>query len=116
MTTAEIARVREDFVAAARRAAAVGFEWLVLHFAHGYLAQSFLSDYSNHREDEYGGSFENRSRFLIETFAAVREVWPERLPLTMRLGVIEFDGRKFDALEPLFLHLTGEKSADLKWL
>lgn len=98
LTIAEIARVRQDFVDAARRAASAGFEWLVLHFAHGYLAQSFLSDYSNQRDDEYGGSFAARSRFLIETLAAVREVWPERLPLTMRLGVIEFDGRDEDSL------------------
>jgi 2,4-dienoyl-CoA reductase-like NADH-dependent reductase (Old Yellow Enzyme family) len=98
MTTADIARVRQDFVAAAQRAAALGFQWLVLHFAHGYLAQSFLSDYSNQRQDEYGGSFENRSRFLIETLAAVRNVWPEHLPLTARLGVIEFDGRDEETL------------------
>jgi 2,4-dienoyl-CoA reductase-like NADH-dependent reductase (Old Yellow Enzyme family) len=98
MTTADIARVRQDFVSATQRALAAGFEWLVLHFAHGYLAQSFLSDYSNHRQDEYGGSFENRSRFLIETLAAVRKVWPEHLPLTARLGVVEFDGRDEETL------------------
>ncbi|HDZ57737.1 MAG TPA: NADH:flavin oxidoreductase/NADH oxidase [Pseudomonas xinjiangensis] len=93
MTPDDIARVRGDFVAAARRAREVGFEWLELHFAHGYLAQSFFSEHSNKREDSYGGSFENRSRFLMETFAAVREVWPEHLPLTVRFGVLEFDGR-----------------------
>jgi 2,4-dienoyl-CoA reductase-like NADH-dependent reductase (Old Yellow Enzyme family) len=98
MTKEDIARVQENFVDTARRAAATGFEWLVLHFAHGYLAQSFLSDYSNHRRDEYGGSFENRSRFLLETLAAVRKVWPENLPLTARLGVIEFDGRDEETL------------------
>lgn len=93
MTLEDIARVREDFVAAARRAHDAGFEWLELHFAHGYLAQTFLSDHSNQRDDAYGGSFDNRSRFLLETLAAVREVWPEHLPLTARLGVIEYDGR-----------------------
>jgi 2,4-dienoyl-CoA reductase-like NADH-dependent reductase (Old Yellow Enzyme family) len=98
MTRDDISRVQQDYVAAARRAQAAGFEWLELHFAHGYLAQSFLSPHSNQRNDEYGGSFENRSRFLVETFAAVREVWPESFPLTMRLGVIEFDGRE-EALE-----------------
>lgn len=98
MTKADIDRVRDDFVAAAKRALAAGFEWLMLHFAHGYLAQSFLSDYANQRDDEYGGSFENRSRFLRETLAAVRAVWPEHLPLTMRLGVIEFDGRDEETL------------------
>src|SRR5699024_5780365 len=92
MTLEDIARVRNDFVAAAKRALAVGFEWLELHFAHGYLAQSFFSPHSNQRNDEYGGSYENRSRFLRETFAAVREVWPEHLPLTIRFGVLEYDG------------------------
>ena len=93
MTLDDIARVRSDFVQAAIRARDVGFEWLMLHFAHGYLGQSFFSTHSNHREDAYGGSLENRSRFLLETLAAVREVWPEDKPLTMRFGVIEFDGR-----------------------
>src|SRR5690606_42507 len=90
MTLDDIARVRDDFVAAAQRALAVGFEWLELHFAHGYLAQSFFSEHSNQRDDAYGGSAENRGRFLRETFAAVREVWPAHLPLTIRFGVIEF--------------------------
>ena len=116
MTAADIARVREDFVAAVRRAAAAGFEWLVLHFAHGYLAQSFLSGYSNQREDEYGGSFENRSRFLIETLAAVREVWPDHLPLTMRLGVIEFDGRDEENLEQSIGLLRRFKAAGLDFI
>ena len=55
--------------------------------------QSFFSEHSNQRTDAYGGSFDNRSRFLLETLAAVREVWPENLPLTARFGVIEYDGR-----------------------
>ncbi|MGI4855697.1 MAG: NADH:flavin oxidoreductase/NADH oxidase [Janthinobacterium lividum] len=93
MTIDDIARVRQDFVAAAKRALDAGFEWLELHFAHGYLAQSFFSPHSNQRDDAYGGSLENRSRFLLETLAAVREVWPEHLPLTARFGVIEYDGR-----------------------
>ena len=70
---------------------AAGFEWLELHFAHGYLAQSFFSPIANKRTDEYGGSFENRARFLIETLAAVRAVWPEKYPLTARLGVSDFN-------------------------
>ncbi len=92
MTQQDIERVKADFVAAARRALAVGFEWLELHFAHGYLAQSFFSPYANQRTDAYGGNADNRGRFLRETLAAVREVWPEHLPLTIRFGVIEFDG------------------------
>ena len=94
MTQDDIAKVQGDFAATAERAQQAGFEWLELHFAHGYLAQSFFSPHANHRDDDYGGSFENRSRFLIETFAAVRKVWPEHLPLTARLGMIEFDGRE----------------------
>ncbi len=92
MTVADIQRVQADFVAAARRAREAGFEWLELHFAHGYLAQSFFSAHSNLRTDEYGGSAKNRGRFSRETLAAVRKVWPERLPLTARFGVIEYDG------------------------
>ena len=93
MTLDDIARVRGDFVAAARRAREAGFEWLELHFAHGYLGQSFFSVHANERDDAYGGSFDNRSRFLLETLQAVRKVWPENLPLTARFGVIEYDGR-----------------------
>jgi len=93
MSMEDIARVRADFVAAAKRARDAGFEWLELHFAHGYLGQSFFSVHSNQRDDRYGGSLENRSRFLLETLSAVREVWPEHLPLAARFGVIEYDGR-----------------------
>lgn len=98
MTLDDIARVQADFVAAAKRARDAGFEWLELHFAHGYLGQSFFSVHSNQRQDAYGGSLENRSRFLLDTLAAVREVWPEHLPLTARFGVIEYDGRDEETL------------------
>ncbi|MCD9119639.1 NADH:flavin oxidoreductase/NADH oxidase [Cupriavidus sp. UGS-1] len=98
MTLDDIARVRADFVAAAERVRDLGIEWLELHFAHGYLAQSFFSPHSNERDDAYGGSAENRGRFLVETLAAVRKVWPERLPLTARFGVIEYDGRDEETL------------------
>lgn len=93
MTLADIERVRADFVAAAIRAREAGFQFLMLHFAHGYLAQNFLSPWSNQRADAYGGSAENRARFLLETLDAVRAVWPEDRVLCARLGVIEFDGR-----------------------
>ena len=93
MSLADIARVTGDFAAAARRARAAGFEWLELHFAHGYLAQSFFSPHANQRTDAYGGEHAGRARFLLETLAAVRENWPEDLPLTARFGVIEYDGR-----------------------
>jgi len=99
MTLADIKRVKDDFVSAARRALAAGFEWLELHFAHGYLAQSFFSVHANRRTDAYGGDWQGRGRFLTETLEAVRAVWPEHLPLTARFGVIEFDGRDEDTLE-----------------
>lgn len=92
MTLDDISRVQADFVAAAKRALEAGFEWLELHFAHGYLAQSFFSRHANQRTDGYGGDVAGRSRFLLETLAAVREVWPKNLPLTARFGVIEYDG------------------------
>lgn len=90
MTLEDIAQTREAFVAATRRALAAGFEWLELHYAHGYLAHEFYSPLANFRTDQYGGSFENRIRFLLETFTAVRRVWPERLPLTVRLSVTDW--------------------------
>lgn len=93
MTLDDIARVKANFAAAARRAREAGFEWLELHFAHGYLGQSFFSAHCNQRTDAYGGSFENRGRFLLETLAAVREVWPGNHPLAARFGVIEYDGK-----------------------
>ena len=92
MSITDIKRVRDDFVKAAIRARDAGFEWLELHFAHGYLAQSFFSVHANKRTDQYGGDKEGRGRFLIETLDAVRKVWPEHLPLTARFGVIEYDG------------------------
>ena len=90
MTTQDIAGVQEAFVAAAQRSLAAGFEWLELHFAHGYLAHEFYSPLANKRTDRYGGSFDNRVRFLRETLAAVRNVWPERFPLTARLSVTDW--------------------------
>lgn len=92
MTLEDIKRTQQHFVDAANRALLAGFEWLELHFAHGFLGQNFLSRHSNTRMDRYGGSLENRARFLIETVQAVRAVWPASLPLTVRLGVVEFDG------------------------
>lgn len=99
MSLADIQRIQADFVAAAKRALAAGYEWLELHCAHGYLGQSFFSVHANKRTDEYGGDAARRGRFLRETLAAVRQVWPERLPLAMRFGVIEFDGRDEQTLD-----------------
>ncbi|MDO9710773.1 NADH:flavin oxidoreductase/NADH oxidase [Paracraurococcus lichenis] len=91
LTVAEIHDLHRAYAEAARRALAAGFEWLEMHFAHGYLGASFFSPLANQRTDEYGGSLENRLRFHREALDAVRAVWPERLPLTMRLGSDDFN-------------------------
>jgi 2,4-dienoyl-CoA reductase-like NADH-dependent reductase (Old Yellow Enzyme family) len=90
LTVAEIQQVQREFVAAAQRALAAGFEWLELHSAHGYLSHQFLSPLCNARTDNYGGSFENRTRFLVETATAVRAVWPDHLPLTARISCTDW--------------------------
>ena len=90
MTEADILRVQNDFMATANRALAAGFKWLELHAAHGYLLNTFLSPLSNHRTDKYGGSFENRIRLLLDTVRAVRKVWPEHLPLAVRISAIDW--------------------------
>src|ERR1019366_1204844 len=79
-----------DFVAATHRALAAGFEVVELHAAHGYLGHQFLSPLSNQRTDEYGGSFANRVRFVLEMVAAVRDQWPERLPLFVRISATDW--------------------------
>jgi len=86
LSVGEIHAVQAAFRSAAQRALAAGFEWLELHAAHGYLIHSFYSPISNQRSDEYGGSFENRIRFLMETIRAVRPIWPERLAFTVRIS------------------------------
>jgi 2,4-dienoyl-CoA reductase-like NADH-dependent reductase (Old Yellow Enzyme family) len=90
LNAAQIIRIVAAFADAARRALEAGFEVVELHGAHGYLANEFLSPLSNHRSDEYGGSFENRTRFLREIIEAVREVWPERLPLFLRISATDW--------------------------
>jgi 2,4-dienoyl-CoA reductase-like NADH-dependent reductase (Old Yellow Enzyme family) len=98
LSVAEIHEIHRAYADAARRALAAGFEWLEMHFAHGYLGASFFSPLANQRTDEYGGCLENRLRYHREAMDAVRAVWPERLPLTMRLGSDDFhpDGVQFD--------------------
>ncbi|MEO6872597.1 MAG: NADH:flavin oxidoreductase/NADH oxidase [Chthoniobacterales bacterium] len=83
---AGLARIREAFVAAAQRALQAGAQVVEIHAAHGYLLHSFYSPLSNQRTDRYGGSFENRTRLLCETATAVRAVWPDELPLFVRIS------------------------------
>ena len=86
---AGIDRIREAFVATARRANTAGFEILEIHCAHGYLMNEFLSPIANTRTDSYGGSLENRMRFPLETIEAVRAVWPQDKPLFVRISAID---------------------------
>ncbi len=85
-----IQRVAEAFAKAAQRALTAGAKIVEIHAAHGYLLHSFLSPLTNHRSDEYGGSLENRTRALREVTEAVRRVWPERLPLLVRLSASDW--------------------------
>lgn len=90
LDAAAIQNVITDFRAAAARTLAAGFQLIELHAAHGYLLHQFLSPLSNHRSDAYGGSFENRSRLVCEVINAVREVWPARLPLWLRISATDW--------------------------
>jgi len=83
-------QVKADFKAAALRALAAGFQVAEVHGAHGYLLHQFLSPLSNHREDAYGGSFENRIRLLCEVVETVRAVWPENLPVMVRISATDW--------------------------
>ena len=98
MTRADMDEVLAEFVETARRAARAGFDVLELHCAHGYLLSSFLTPVSNQRTDEYGGSLENRLRFPLEVFDAVRGVWPEDRPMFVRISASDWvpDGISFD--------------------
>ncbi|MEW2266658.1 NADH:flavin oxidoreductase/NADH oxidase [Streptomyces sp. NPDC047853] len=90
LTVAQIQELVGRFADAARRALAAGFEIAELHGAHGYLIHEFLSPYSNHRTDAYGGSYENRTRFALEVVDAVREVWPDDKPLFFRVSATDW--------------------------
>jgi 2,4-dienoyl-CoA reductase-like NADH-dependent reductase (Old Yellow Enzyme family) len=114
MTQDDIRRAITDFAAAAKRALDAGFEVIELHAAHGYLAHQFLSPLSNHRDDDYGGSFANRVRFALKVAAAVRAVWPDRLPLFVRVSATDWaeGGWTFDESVEL-ARLLQKEGADL---
>jgi anthraniloyl-CoA monooxygenase len=86
MDCSDMDAVKNDFVHAARRAAQAGFDWLELHCAHGYLLSSFISPLTNRRSDDYGGSLTHRLRYPLEVFHAVRAVWPQHLPISVRIS------------------------------
>ncbi|MDT0455092.1 NADH:flavin oxidoreductase/NADH oxidase [Streptomyces sp. DSM 41527] len=90
LTVAQIQEIVAQFRATARRALAAGFEVAEIHGAHGYLINQFLSPFTNRRTDEYGGSYENRTRFALEVVDAVREVWPDELPVFFRISATDW--------------------------
>jgi anthraniloyl-CoA monooxygenase len=92
MTAADLAAVKQQFVDATKRAEAAGFDVVELHMAHGYLLSSFLSPLSNRRTDAYGGSLENRMRYPLEVFEAVRAAWPARKPMSVRVSASDWLG------------------------
>lgn len=96
MTRADMDLVREQFVESARRGARAGFDLLEIHFAHGYLLSSFLTPVANHRSDEYGGSLENRMRYPLEVFDAVRSEWPAGKPMSVRISATDWVAGGFD--------------------
>ncbi|MFY9914453.1 MAG: bifunctional salicylyl-CoA 5-hydroxylase/oxidoreductase [Nocardioidaceae bacterium] len=90
LTVDDLATIRQQFVDAAVRGERAGFDLIELHCAHGYLLSSFISPLTNHRTDAYGGSLENRLRFPIEVFTAIREVWPDDKPMTVRISATDW--------------------------
>lgn len=90
-TPEDLERIKTAFCDSARRALRIGFDVLEIHGAHGYFLHSFLSPLSNHRTDAYGGSFDNRVRYLIEIVQAVRDVWPAGKPLGMKVSSTDWD-------------------------
>ena len=111
---AGIEKIKADFKAAAQRAIAAGFKVIELHGAHGYLLHEFLSPLSNKRKDEYGGSFENRIRLMLEVVAAVQEVWPSENPLFVRISATEWTEGGWTADDSVALAKTlKDKGVDL---
>ncbi|SIT17041.1 anthraniloyl-CoA monooxygenase [Roseivivax lentus] len=104
MDRADMDMVRDQFVAATEMAARAGFDMVELHAAHGYLISSFISPISNIREDEYGGSLENRLRYPLEVFRAMRAVWPEGKPMSVRISATDWVGDR---------GIEGEEAVDI---
>ncbi|HVE62374.1 MAG TPA: bifunctional salicylyl-CoA 5-hydroxylase/oxidoreductase [Mycobacteriales bacterium] len=114
MSDADIAKVIADHVRAAEYGAACGFDLLELHYAHGYLLSSFLSPLANRRTDSYGGSLENRARLPLEVFDAVRAVWPQRLPISVRISATEWIPDGFTGDDAVaFARMLAEHGCDI---
>lgn len=116
LTKEEIKEIVDAFAAAARRSVEAGYDFIQLHAAHGYLLHEFLSPLSNTRTDEYGGSYENRTRLLKEVVTAVRAVIPAGMPLFVRLSMSDFvESSSWDIpeVEKLSLELTKDFGVDM---
>ena len=114
MTRADMDRVRDQHVASARFAGDAGFDLLELHYAHGYLLSSFLTPLANQRSDHYGGSAENRMRYPLEVFEAVREVWPDEKPISVRISATDWVDGGFDGDDAVaFAASLKERGCDL---
>ena len=114
MTRDDMDRVIADFVHATELAASTGADWLELHAAHGYLLSSFLSPLTNQREDEYGGSHANRARFPLEVFKAIRAVWPQDKPISVRLSCHDWaEGGNTPDDAAIFAQMFKNAGADL---
>ncbi|HEX3552079.1 MAG TPA: bifunctional salicylyl-CoA 5-hydroxylase/oxidoreductase [Thermoanaerobaculia bacterium] len=111
MTRADMDQVRDEFVRAVRMAIEAGFDMLELHCAHGYLLSGFITPLSNRRTDEYGGALENRLRFPLEVFRALREVWPRERPASVRISATDWVAGGVDGPEAVEIarafHLAG---------
>ncbi|HTO17008.1 MAG TPA: NADPH dehydrogenase NamA [Edaphocola sp.] len=94
LTVSEIKSIILDFKNAAQRALDAGFQLIEIHAAHGYLIHEFYSAFSNHRTDDYGGSFENRIRFLVEIIQSIQQIWPEDLPIFVRISATDWINEK----------------------
>ena len=111
---ADLALIKAQHVEAAQRGDAIDFDWLELHFAHGYFLSSFLSPLTNQRSDEYGGSLGNRMRYPLEVFDAVRAVWPEAKPMSVRFSATDWVDGGFDGDDAVaFARELKEHDADL---
>jgi anthraniloyl-CoA monooxygenase len=114
MDRSDMDTVREQFVRAARMAEQAGFDMLELHMAHGYLLASFISPLTNVRRDEYGGTLENRARYPLEVFDAVRAVWPAAKPMSVKISATDWAEGGLDADDAVgFARRLGEHGCDI---
>ena len=117
MTRDDLVRVKQAFVASARRAVRLGFDALELHAAHGYLLHEFLSPIANHRTDEHGGSLENRLRYPLEVFEALREAVPAAIPIGVRLSATDWvDGEPSWTLDQTIALAQRLAAGGVDWL